>query len=1411
MNLRSLLAIAICLSGVFTFIRSAAAAPPKPLKVLLVTGGCCHDYETQKNLLAKGIEARTYAEVTVVHQGGSATNAKIPLYAKADWAKGYDVVIHDECFADVKDPAYTQRVLAPHQEGTPALVLHCAMHCYRDGTDNWFKFCGVTSRRHGAHYPHEVLNRDASHPVMKTFGAGWANPAGELYWIEKVWPTAHPLASAKNREKGNEEVCVWTNQYGKARVFGTTLGHHNETVSHDKYLTLITRGLLWACDKLNDDYLKAAVPQVVPVNLAAGAKATASSEESSKKNFAPNAVDGSTGTRWCANGGNLNEWLQLDLGKPQKLLGCEIDWENRNAGYKFTLQGSADGKSWQTLVDASQQFSKKRDYAFEADNTRFVRLTYLGCDAGSWASVWELKLFNDKTETIQPKLAGVDPRNDLLREVKVPEGFEAKIFAAPPAVNYPVYVAAAAEDNSVFVSVDKNGSLDRKPRHGSVYRLRDLDGDGHADESKMYIADVDSPRGLVWDRDRLYLMHPPHLSAFIDKDGDGVSDEQKILVKNIAFTFKDRPADHTSNGVTLGIDGWLYLAIGDFGMMQAEGADGTKLQFRGGGVLRVRPDGTGLEVYSRGTRNILEAAFDPLLNGFTRDNTNDGGGWDIRLHHFSGMEHHGYPSLYMNFGEEIIQPLADYGGGSGCGALYMSEPGMPKGYGDALYTADWGRSIIFRHQVTGNGATFKADQSEFIRLPRATDLDVDAHSRIYATSWKGATFKYAGDNVGYLVQVTPKGYKPEPMPAPAKASTAELVQLLQSPSHRRRLAAQRELISRELKPAEIEAIQAVAADGKQDLPVRVAALFTLKLAQGASSHLFVASLFEDAAVREYVVRILTDNKQELKGFDAALLVKGAADKNPRVRLQSAIAIARLGDKKLAPVVIPLLTDSDAIVSHTAVHVMISLQASEACLTALDEENATARQRIMALRALQGMHNDGVVAALISRLEAADDPARKVELFTALCRLYFVEGEWTGKSWGTRPDTRGPYYQPETWAESSRIAVALTAALNNAGNNAAPLIKQLSRHRVELKNATLAMLTAAESDKSLLPVVVAQFAGGGSEIPGKAIPLLARAAADDTIDAEVRGGAVMALLRADGKDAFQSAMLGLSRLPAGKKSKASQQARANFLRAKTLVPQLETLLATASQSQNQTATWADAGILELASGNNKVAARALASVREGWKQPARRLQLIRASLATNQRLLLPEIRAAATGDDAAAAKAARQTLSEWGIETGATSGPKLAGMKPDAILAKVAQRGDNAEMGVKVFARLQCNKCHTVDASEPQRGPYLPLVAKTYKRNQLAEAVLMPGKSIAQGFVTNLFVMEDGQLMTGFVTKEEAGQVIIRDKEGKEHVLPAGEIEERVKQSVSLMPEGLANDLTVKEFSALLDYLQSLAK
>lgn len=1226
---------------------SCVASGAEPIRALLVTGGCCHDYDSQKNIIKDGLEARANIEVTVVQQGGSTTDTRIPLYEDPKWADKFDVVLHDECFAGIKDPAWTQRVLKPHQEGKPAVLIHCAMHCYRDGTDEWFKFCGVTSHGHGAHYGHEVLNRDATHPIMKGFGPGWANPQGELYEIARLWPTAHPLASAKNRSKGNEEVCVWTNDYRGTRVFGTTLGHHNETVSSPEFLDLLTRGTLWACGKLDAGYLK---PTTKPP------------------------------------------------------------------------------------VDA------------------------------------------DKLKNIPP-------------------GFDATVFATPPAVKYPVFVAAE-EDGTLYVAVDQNGSLDRELKRGAVYRLRDIDDDGKADEVKLFVPDVDSPRGMVWDHDRLYVLHPPHLSAFIDHDGDGISDEQKILVKDIAFTFADRPADHTSNGVTMGIDGWLYLAIGDFGFMKAVGSDGRELQFRGGGVVRVRPDGTGLQIYSRGTRNILEVAMDPLLNGFTRDNTNDGGGWDIRLHHFTGLEDHGYPRLYMNFGDEIVQPLADYGGGSGCGALYMDEPGFPEGYGNALYTADWGRQKIFRHTMSPNGSTFAPTQDDFIDLPRVTDLDVDANSTMYLASWQGATFRYVGDEVGYVLRLRPTGYQPQPLPDFEKLSALDLVRQLQSPSHRRRLAASRTIVRRDLQPAS-EALVELASNRDAVMSHRVAAVFTLKQLSGAGAHAAIGDLCDDPSIQPFAIRALADRWDQASGVDDARLLEGLQAANPRTRLESVVAVSRLKRQSLAKDLVPLLQDRDPIVTHTTRQALIELGAGEVCLRELDRASPAMRSAL--LKVLQSIHSEYVVSELLRRSRETGE----FDLLIALCRLHYVEGEWSGTSWGTRPDTRGPYYQPETWGQSERIAKHLSQSLESVGvQQAGELIRQLGRHRIRLAEMTGWLVNSVRSNPlETLPLLLSHLTDE-PKIESEVVDFVLNLTGDGAITKDLHQAAVPVLLKLERKAAVAAILRWLE-------ADNDPGVRRAFLRDGNLARNVDSLVKlSVGPDRLEWALTALAAIERSAKGDVKKAATD--SLQETWLND--RANYLTAIRRARRRDLSEKVLMSLQSTEDKVREIAESIAEDWKLEPSPTpAGPPIEELAEADVLAQaIAHKGD-VNRGRVLFEQLQCAKCHTVKKSEALRGPYLPNVAKTYKRPQLAEAVLLPNRSIAQGFVTNVFVLDDGRQIIGFVTNEGDIELTVRDNEGTEMKIPVESIEDRATQKVSVMPEGLLKRITTEDFGSLLTYLESLGK
>ena len=232
--------------------QSASASAAKPIKALMISGGCCHDYPNQNLILSEGISMRAHVEWTLVNQGGTARDVRIPIYDDPTWADGYDVVVHNECFGGVTDVEWLESIVNTHtQSGIPAMFIHCSLHSYRAAkTDAWRSLMGARSMSHEGHRPLDVENLRPNHPIMKSFPPVWHTPNGELYKIEKMWPDAIPLAKAFGKDTQKDHVCAWLNHLGNARVFTTTLGHHNETMQSPIYLDMVSRGLLWAVGKL---------------------------------------------------------------------------------------------------------------------------------------------------------------------------------------------------------------------------------------------------------------------------------------------------------------------------------------------------------------------------------------------------------------------------------------------------------------------------------------------------------------------------------------------------------------------------------------------------------------------------------------------------------------------------------------------------------------------------------------------------------------------------------------------------------------------------------------------------------------------------------------------------------------------------------------------------------------------------------------------------------------------------------------------------------------------------------------------------------------------------------------------------------------------------------------------------------
>jgi putative membrane-bound dehydrogenase-like protein len=742
---------------------------------------------------------------------------------------------------------------------------------------------------------------------------------------------------------------------------------------------------------------------------------------------------------------------------------------------------------------------------------------------------------------------------------KAPAGFDVTLFAGPPVAMYPTCVNESP-DGAVFVCVDPNLSLSTLKGVGRVMRLIDKDGDGRADSYTTF-AEMDSPRGVVSDGKTVYVMHPPDLTAYRDTNGDGIADTSFVLVKGLGFDLDFRGADHTTNNIELGPDGWLYVAVGDYGFMKAVGADGKQLQHRGGSVVRVRPDGTNLEIVTVGTRNIYDVAIDPFARVFARDNTNDGDGWNTRLHYLPFGANMGYPSLYQNFATEHFPSLHDYGGGSGVGSLWIQDPAWPAGMNDGLFTGDWTTQRIYRHTLTPKGAIYEPTQEEFITLLRPADLALDGNSNLYVASLAGGQFTYNSDTVGYVVRVRPSRLAGTPEPSIARATDAVLLRLLASPNYVHRLHAQQELLRRGAKPAVVTALRRSIDDDKLRADARATAIFTLKQLQGqkANDALVRAASATDARVRETALRALADRTDQVQGVSSALFVKSLGDADPQVQVQAIRGLVRLGARDAADALIPLAGSGDQAISHLAVSALVSLNASQAALKALD---GAPNVRAGALRALAQMYDPAVVTALIERLGKGSDADTRGALVRTLARLANREAPWKGDWWTTKPAHLGPYFDPAAWEESPRIRSALTTvlastsgdeftrlandlALNEAlPRGATPLLAAVISSgdtaarasllaamvgRAQLDAGTVAIATQLDARSPALHGAVAQLLAGESTLGSGALPLARSAVLDTKLDPTTRGALLTAMAQAPGQSSLDVAAEVFARL------------------------------------------------------------------------------------------------------------------------------------------------------------------------------------------------------------------------------------------------------------------------------------------
>ena len=968
----------------------------------------------------------------------------------------------------------------------------------------------------------------------------------------------------------------------------------------------------------------------------------------------------------------------------------------------------------------------------------------------------------------------------LLQAAQVPADLKSEQFSGSDVAPCPA-VICAAPTGEVFVGVDLQGSLGKTAHQGKIVRLIDTDGDGKADQHSDY-ATIDNPRGLISIGDKLYVLHctlkdgKPYgqqVSVYTDANNDGVADgAPKALIKGIGNPkfVQSRGADHCTNNIRLGIDGWIYIAVGDFGFIDAEGTDGKKLSMHGGGVVRFRPDGSELETFIHGTRNVYDVSIDPFMNIFTRENTNDGVGWWVRVSHYIQSAEYGYPSLYTNFPEDMLPSLGEYGGGSGVGAMYLQEPTWPSAYNNLHLLADWGTSQIYKQELTANGASFTTKQSPLIRTSQVTDLDMDASGRMYIAQWAGAGYK-GNKSKGFVDCVVPKNWKYEAFPKLSSVSDAQLITFLKSASITKRTYASQEILRRQSKSSS-SVLKTLIADKKNSREARVAAVYTLAQLKGKSVLSELQSIARDKDLREHAIRCMTDRLDVAKEANVKFLAAMLKDKDARVQVAAAVALGRTAKKEAAEPLVALAKPGRAtavaqkeIPKEAFISKPVSSKQQEVLIDA-DISSFKIFYLIVGGR--------GPSLAWVDPVIHTKD-GKKIDLLS----LKWISG--TTYKGEIKVNKSGKTLQDN----KSRALKGLGITPNSVIEYALP--------KNAVRFTARGVITKTKKIKGSLKFVVSP------KLYAAVAPSKPHSTANaDVILPHISRQALLSL------DARAVAIAGLNSKDSLKISGAL--ATLKFMHSADVV---EALITKAKTSEAKLKRKIAETLIRLHQREVDYDGSTWWSTRPDPHGPYFYPVDWAGTNAISQYVTSYIKTLSASDKDSLVAEIKRNKayIAPFNARPKGSnkSVPLVGNTAIEDMIIYVGKAKGNASKGKKIIAKVGCVACHNITPKDVVKAPDLAKLGHMSK-DEIAEAILKPGNTIAPSWVN--ITMKDGAIHMGTMIKKDAKQIVVNNIAGMSTKLDAKQVK-AIAPGLNMMSLHLVDGLKLQEFADLIEYLQSM--
>ncbi|WP_020475471.1 PVC-type heme-binding CxxCH protein [Zavarzinella formosa] len=860
---------------------------------------------------------------------------------------------------------------------------------------------------------------------------------------------------------------------------------------------------------------------------------------------------------------------------------------------------------------------------------------------------------------------------------------------------------------------------------------------------------------------------------------------------------------HQVSGLTIGIDGLLYITSGDDDNI-VEGSDGSRATvLRTGAVFRCRPDGSKMEVFSLGYRNpYRDLAFDRKFNAFHVDNDNEDGSkfTGCRLMHVAEESDFGWrlregarccqpdPVRGSVAGElpGKLPPMLKTGRGAPAGLLIYNDMGLPEYFRGLLLYPDVFRKNVRAYRVAPVESTFEVTQEfEFLKsddpLFRPCQMVTGPDGAIYVCDWRtdsGGAGRLSGDGRhGRIYRLTwAGGVLPdtgEDIPAIARrgmdswakivaAPDAELLKSLAAESMTDRQIARMELVRRGEKnrAGVLEAFN----DGNLGFDARSAALGVLESMWNADVRKAVLEVFDetDGDLKRLAIEALARHAQATDTDLAHVLIKMLGDHDRSLRRAAALALGKLNPPNIAEdLVISLRTDKG-----------IDPFLTDGYLRAIER---LGKPGITALLDLARSGNQGYRERCVTAMQACRSP----EAFAALPELLLDPHLSADQRAELIASATNYQFNPPVKTDALLAAIGKIAQ-PSAGELSAIVTTLAEMNSLSGETSLTLTQAALESDKP--ETRLAAIAAIEKSRSGELAPVLLRALDDKSRDVSERI-AILKALRNLNKPGLGDAVKALF------KSNPPALLRAEAMRTLAAIdPAAVAPLATESLES------ADAKL-------QAEAVQLLGATPEGAKLIGQRF--LDKKLP---RELLPQV------SDALRKHSAKDPAIGK-LLTDVMRGGLLVSLEP-AQVEKVRQlvltRGD-AGRGRALYLNSQslaCVTCHKLEGVGGQVGPDLTRLWDTASIEKIIESMVDPSKEIKEGYQSYRLVTTKGRTHTGLKITETKDEVTLREATGAEVRVPRAEVEELAPSKTSLMPDNVVSQLSFDQFVDLVAFLKN---